>query len=58
MKRTFQQATLKESAHMVSELEWLPPVAEQFLIEGEQKEEKGFLRNFCQTLFQQKQTVY
>jgi hypothetical protein len=43
---------------MVSELEWLPPVAEQFLIEGEQKEEKGSLRNFCQTLFQQKQTVY
>ena len=25
---------------MASELEWLPPVAEQFLIEGEQKEEK------------------
>jgi hypothetical protein len=43
---------------MVSELEWLPPVAEQFLTEGEQKEEKGSLRNFCQTLFQQKQTVY
>ena len=57
MKRTFQPSNLK-SAHMASELEWLPPVAEQFLIEGEQKEEKGFLRNFCQTLFQQKQTVY
>ena len=36
---------------MASELEWRPPVAEQFLIEGEQKEEKGSLRNFCQTLF-------
>jgi len=43
---------------MVSELEWLPQVAEQCLTEGEQKEEKGFLRNFCQTLFQQKQIVY
>ena len=43
---------------MASELEWPLPVAEQFLIEGEQKEEKGSLRNFCQTLFQQKQTVY
>jgi len=43
---------------MASELEWLLPVVEQFLIEGEQKEEKGSLHNFCQTLFQQKQIVY
>ena len=39
---------------MVSELEWLPQVAEQCLTEGEQKDEKGFLLNFLSNTFSSK----